>query len=126
MKKSFLFMSLLLGLFVSVFALTACSSDDDDNDEGAPKTLAGTVWSSTNSDNYVITLEIKNSTDAHIKVISPSGKVTEETDGQYTYDSATGTGKFNMDDGTIVVGVFIGNTMTCTVDGEKLTFKRTK
>ena len=31
MKRSFLLISLAFGLFMSIFALTACSSDDDDS-----------------------------------------------------------------------------------------------
>jgi len=48
MKKTFFFMSLLLGLLVSSFALTACG-DDDDKENTSSNSLVGT-WTVTSSD----------------------------------------------------------------------------
>lgn len=50
MKKLGFMMSLMLGLFVSVCALTACSSDDDD-DKSTSNPLVGT-WYSDSENQY--------------------------------------------------------------------------
>lgn len=124
MKKSFFLMSLLLGLFVSVFALTACSDDDDDK---APDTLAGTEWKYTYSDGWVVEVTVKSSTVALVAEINKQGKITGEYEYQYSYDGATGVGRAVTDDGTVVTFVVTGNIMTAQiVGGNTLTFKRTK
>ena len=117
-------MSLLLGLFVSVFALTACGSDDDD--EGAPESLAGTEWSWTTPKDYTCVVSFKSSSKAVLTVKAPDAKVEEETEYQYSYDPATGAGRAVADNDEIVTFVVTGNTLTCKVDGENMNFKRTK
>lgn len=126
MKKSLLLMSLLLGLFVSVFALTACG-DDDEADNNTLNSLAGTEWKYTYSDNSVVVeVAVKSNTVAHVAIKNSQGKVTEEYEYQYTYDGATGAGRAVTDDGQVVVFVVTGNIMTCLVDGDEVVFKRTK
>jgi len=117
MKKSIFFMSLVLGLFMSVFALTACGSDDDDN--GSPEGLVGTVWRYTNSDNYLFELNVKSTTVAHFLVKSLNhGKIDEDADYTYTYDEVTHTGT-----ATYLSGTTSGSgTATFTIKGDKMTF----
>ena len=86
MKKSIFFMSLVLGLFVSIFALTACGSDDDDN--GSSDELVGTVWRCINEDNYLIEVIVKTNTIAHVTIKQlDTGRVTDDSDYTYTYDA---------------------------------------
>ena len=120
MKKSFFFMSLVLGLFVSVFALSACSSDDDNNN-GSSEGLVGTVWRYTNSDNYLFEVNIKSSTVAHILVKSLShGKIDEDADYTYTYDDVTHTGSATYLSGTSYYGS--SSTVTFSINGNKMTY----
>jgi hypothetical protein len=119
MKKSIFFMSLVLGLFMSVFALTACGSDDDDN--GSPEGLVGTVWRYTNSDNYLFEVNVKSSTVAHILVKSLStGKIDEDADYTYTYDEVTHTGTATYLSGKSYYGS--GSTATFSINGNKMTY----
>ncbi len=111
-------MSLLLGLLVSSFALTACG-DDDDKENTSSNSLVGTVWSYTNADKYLYELTVKSSTVAHLLVEkTTTGKKVENADYNYTYDEATHTGT-----ATYLSGTTSGSgTATFTIDGNKMTF----
>lgn len=43
-KKIFTMLSLMVGLFLSGFALSACGGDDDDNNNSSPNPIVGTWY----------------------------------------------------------------------------------
>lgn len=61
-KKFISVLSLTLGLFVSMFAFTACGSDDDNN-ETSSNPIVGTWWVENTSKGYIKYTEITYNAD---------------------------------------------------------------
>lgn len=87
MKKNFYFMSLLIGLFVSAFVFTACSSDDDNDDAGGESKGFVGIWTQNgdddifvfNSDGTWVTYEDEECYSKGIKAYFGTWKVTNST-----------------------------------------------
>lgn len=62
MKKSITILGLTIGLFVSMFAFTACGSDDDNN-ETSSNPIVGTWWVENTSKGYIKYTEITYNAD---------------------------------------------------------------
>lgn len=128
MKKLGFMMSLMLGLFVSVCALTACSSDDDD-DNNSSNPLVGTWYTigSGGKDEETIYTEITYKADytctwreykADQTTIIGSDTGTYEINGNALYIWWEREKKYWQEDGPWTTTFSInGNKMTTTEKG---------
>lgn len=117
-KKFISMLSLALGLLVSVFAFTACGSDDEENNDSSTNTLFGTwraeveekgeiqYWEFTINSDYTFTSREYNKSD---------GKVHATDSGTFQLQG-NNTVKISSSDGEVVT------TRYKITDGNKLEF----